>query len=230
MDEYGEIYCSVEKWCSLVNKLTNRQRKRLGGTGLRKMLLIPSVQMRKCLLKFIIKTYDATRKTFVMRPKNGDLTLHANDIFHIFGLENKGKDVMKVLGKVGDDAKERVPSRFLDTRNGEIVKDELIQHIVTSGAYDDDFVRRAVLVLLGTVIAPHSTKHVPHNFYKLVEHVDVIKSYNWNSFTLRVCITGITKTVKDLSQFRWPVGNLALIQVNQNCKLCLCNNISLLLR
>ena len=62
MEEYGEIYCPVDKWCTLVNKLNSRQRKRLGGTRLEKMMLIPSVQMPKCLLKFIIKTYDLTKK------------------------------------------------------------------------------------------------------------------------------------------------------------------------
>ncbi|XP_037470886.1 uncharacterized protein LOC119344600 [Triticum dicoccoides] len=110
-------------------------------------------------------------------------------------------------------AKEMVPSKFVDARSGEIVIDQLINNIVSSGTYDDDFVRRAVLVLIGTIIAPHSTRHVPHFLYQLVEDVDAIKSYNWNAFTLRVCIEGITKTVKDVKKFKWPVGNLALIQV-----------------
>ncbi|KAM3215572.1 hypothetical protein ACQJBY_067537 [Aegilops geniculata] len=109
-------------------------------------------------------------------------------------------------------AKEMVPSKFVDAQSGEIVIDQLINNIVSSGTYDDDFVRRAVLVLLGTIIAPHSTRHVPHYFYQLVADVDAIKSYNWNAFTLRVCIEGITKTVKDVRNFKWPVGNLALIQ------------------
>lgn len=47
MDEFGQIFCSVEKWVMLVNKLTSRQRMRFSGTKLEKMLLIPPVLMRK---------------------------------------------------------------------------------------------------------------------------------------------------------------------------------------
>ncbi|XP_044385027.1 uncharacterized protein [Triticum aestivum] len=119
---------------------------------------------------------------------------------------------MKALGKMDEYVKEMVPSKFVDARSGEIVIDQLINNIVSSGTYDDDFVRRVVLVLIGTIIAPHSTRHVPHFLYQLVEDVEAIKSYNWNAFTLRVCIEGITKTVKDVKKFKWPVGNLALIQ------------------
>ena len=55
-------------------------------------------------------------------------------------------------------AKVKVPSRFLDFNTGEMMIDELIENIVASGTYDDDFLRRIVLVLLGTVLAPLSTK------------------------------------------------------------------------
>ncbi|XBI69870.1 hypothetical protein VPH35_064496 [Triticum aestivum] len=90
--------------------------------------------------------------------------------------------------------------------------DDLIDNIVASGTYDDDFLRRIVLVLLGTVLAPQSTREVPNAYYKLVHDVEAIKSYNWNAFTLRVCVEGITKTLSDLAKFTWPIGNLALIQ------------------
>ncbi|XP_073353550.1 uncharacterized protein [Aegilops tauschii subsp. strangulata] len=63
--------------------------------------------------------------------------------------------------------------------------DELIENIVASGTYDDDFLRRIVLVLLGTVLAPQSTKEVPNAYYKLVHDVEAIKAFNWNAFTLR---------------------------------------------
>ena len=71
-----------------------------------------------------------------------------------------------------------------------------------------------MLVLLGMVLAPHSTVEVPNAFYKLVEDVESIKSFNWNAFTLRVYVEGFTKTLSDLTKFTWPVGNLTLVQVN----------------
>ncbi|XP_048528365.1 uncharacterized protein LOC125507883 [Triticum urartu] len=176
------------------------------------MLMIPSVLMRKCLLKFIIKSYSLDRKRFIMPSKNGAISLRTEDVFDIFGLQNKGKDAMKALGKGGLKAKVKVPSRFLDSNTGEMMIDDLIENIVASGTYDDDFLRRIVLVLLGTVLAPQSTTEVPNAYYKLVQDVEAIKAYNWNAFTLRVCVEGITKTLSDLTKFTWPIGNLALLQ------------------
>lgn len=75
---------------------------------------------------------------------------------------------MKELHKVGEKAREMMSSHFLDLRNGEIVIDQLIENIINSGTHDDDFVRRGVLVLIGIIIAPQSTKHVSHSSYKLV--------------------------------------------------------------
>ncbi|XBI19091.1 hypothetical protein VPH35_060712 [Triticum aestivum] len=168
--------------------------------------------MRKCLLKFIIKSYALDRKRFIMPSKNGAISLRTEDVFDIFGLQNKGKDAMKALGKGGLKGKVKVPSRFLDSNTGKMMIDSLIENIVASGTYDDDFLRRIVLVLLGTVLAPQSTKEVPNAYYKLVHDVEAIKAFNWNAFTLRVCVEGFTKTLSDLTKFTWPIGNLALLQ------------------
>ena len=74
----------------------------------------------------------------------------------------------------------------------------MIKNIVDTQSYDDDFVRRVVLVLMGTVLAPQSTKFVPYRYYKMVEDVNAIKSYNWNDFTLGVCMDAIKKRSKIL--------------------------------
>ena len=126
MEEYGEIYCCVEKWCLLVSRLNSRQKKRFASTRLEKMLMIPSVLMRKCLLKFIIKSYAWDRKRFIMPSRNGAILLHAEDVFDIFGLVNKGRDAMKALGKGGLKAKVKVPSHFIDSIMNEIMIDHLI--------------------------------------------------------------------------------------------------------
>src|SRR4051812_35775249 len=161
MEEYNAICCSVEKWWTLVDQFNPKQSLRLGGTGLQNMLCIPSVLMRKNLLQTLITTYDLTKKRFVLQPKKVEFTVQSADVFHIYGLKNKGKYVMKLLASVEEGSKGSVPSRFLDNNTDELVIDELIDHIVKSGSYDNDFVRRAILVLIGTVIAPHSTKTVP---------------------------------------------------------------------
>ena len=185
--------------------------------------MIPSVLMRKCLLKFIIKSYALDRDRFIMPSKNGAISLRAEDVFDIFGIENKGRDAMRALDKGGLKAKVKVPSRFVDPKTGEMMIDDLIENIVASGTYDDDFLRRIVLVLLGTVLTPQSTIEVPNAYYKLVDDVEAIKAFNWNVFTLRICVEGITKTLSDLTKFTWPIGNLALLQVNLMLYLFLSN-------
>ncbi|KAF7044866.1 hypothetical protein CFC21_054036 [Triticum aestivum] len=168
--------------------------------------------MRKNLLEFMITTYDSTRKRFIIRPNTDGLSVLNEDVYDIFGLRNKGDDVSSMIATVQLDAKKIVPNRFLDKRTGLILIDELIKDIVDTQSYDDDFVRRAVLVLMGTVLAPQSTKFVPYRYYKMVEDVNAIKSYNWNNFTLEVCMDAIKKSVEDLEKFKWPIENLALLQ------------------
>ncbi|XBI05426.1 hypothetical protein VPH35_133590 [Triticum aestivum] len=158
------------------------------------MLRIPSVKMRKNLLEFMITTYDSTRKRFIIRPNTDGISVLNEDVYDIFGLRNEGDDVSSMIAIVQLDAKKIVPNRFLDKRTGLILIDELIKNIVDTQSYDDDFVRRAVLVLMGTVLAPQSTKCVPYRYYKMVEDVNAIKSYNWNDFTLRVCMDAIKKS------------------------------------
>ncbi|XBI77993.1 hypothetical protein VPH35_087765 [Triticum aestivum] len=176
------------------------------------MLRIPSVKMRKKLLEFMITTYDSTRKRFIIRPNTDGISVLNEDVYDIFGLRNEGDDVSSMIATIQLDAKKLVPNRFLDKRTGLILIDELIKNIVDTQSYDDDFVRRVVLVLMGTVLAPQSTTFVPYHYYKMVEDVNAIKSYNRNDFTLRMCMDAIKKSVEDLEKFKWPIENLALLQ------------------
>ena len=46
--------------------------------------------------------------------------------------------------------------------------DDLIEKIARNKNADDEFVRMAFLVLLGTIIAPVSDEYIPKNYYALV--------------------------------------------------------------
>ena len=74
--------------------------------------------------------------------------------------------------------KERVPPQFLSKTSENIVIDNLIEDIIKSKATDDDFLRKLVLVLLRTIIAPMSSKIVPKQYYALVEDVKRISKIN----------------------------------------------------
>ncbi|XBI98292.1 hypothetical protein VPH35_018543 [Triticum aestivum] len=108
--------------------------------------------------------------------------------------------------------KERVPPQFLSKTSENIVIDNLIEDIIKSKATDDDFLRKVVLVLLGTIIAPMSSKIVPKQYYTLVYDVKRISKINWNAFTMRVLLDCLRIVKKGKHLRQWPKGNLALLQ------------------
>ena len=110
--------------------------------------------------------------------------------------------------------KERVPPQFLSNTSENIVIDNLIEDIIKSKATDDDFLRKVVLVLLGTIIAPMLSKIVPKQYYALVDDVKRISKINWNVFTLRVLLDCLRIVNKGKHLRQWPKGNLALLQVH----------------
>ena len=92
--------------------------------------------------------------------------------------------------------------------------DNLIEDIIKSKATNDDFLWKLVLVLLGTIIAPMSSKIVPKQYYALVHDVKRISKINWNAFTLRVLLDCLRIVKKGKHLRQWPKGNLALLQVH----------------
>ena len=110
--------------------------------------------------------------------------------------------------------KERVPPQFLSKTSENIVIDNLIEDIIKSKATDDDFLRKVVLVLLGTIIAPMSSKIVPKQYYALVDDVKRISKINWNSFTMCVLLDCLRIVKKGKHLRQWSKGNLALLQVH----------------
>ncbi|KAE8778575.1 hypothetical protein D1007_48474 [Hordeum vulgare] len=108
--------------------------------------------------------------------------------------------------------KDRVPPQFLSKSTGNIVIDDVIADIIKNKSADDDFLRKVVLVLLGTVIAPMSSKIEPKQYYSLVDDVKRISNINWNAFTLRVLFDYLRVVKKGKHLRQWPKGNLGLLQ------------------
>ncbi|XBH67768.1 hypothetical protein VPH35_096092 [Triticum aestivum] len=140
------------------------------------------------------------------------MTLGAVDVECIFNLENQGLSASDILTEEGEDTKERVPPQFLSKTSENIAIDNLIEDIIKSKATDDDFLWEVVLVLLGTIIAPMSSKIVQKQYYALVDDVKRISKINWNAFTLRVLLDCLRIVKKGKHLRQWPKGNLALLQ------------------
>ena len=193
MDDVDDICCSVEKWCLLVDHFSDAQRAALFYTGrsLHGMLQIPSVLMRTNLIRFLVEAYDSQKNKFILKQNLVEITLTADDVYAIFGYENVGLDIMSILAEEGSQAMRRVPKHFLSTKTGNLVIDDLIAQIMGSDSSDEEFIQKAILVLIGTVIAPSSTRIIPKGYYALVEHVDRIPTLNWNAFTLQFCMESL---------------------------------------
>ncbi|XBI13857.1 hypothetical protein VPH35_140536 [Triticum aestivum] len=176
------------------------------------MLQIPSLKMRTLLIRYMVEIFDASKGRFIVQDLVGEVSLGAVDVECILALENHGLSVEGILGEEGEDVKDRVPPQFLSKTTGNIVIDDLIVDITKNKSADDDFLRRVVLVLLGTVLAPMSSKTVPKQYYALVDDVKRISKINWNAFTLRVLLDCLRNVRKGKHLRQWPRGNLALLQ------------------
>ncbi|KAM0930775.1 hypothetical protein ACQ4PT_000699 [Festuca glaucescens] len=133
----------------------------------------------------MVEVFDPATGTFVIGDNNGAVSLGSVDVECLLGLSNEGFSAGEILTEEGEDVKERVPHQFLSKATSNIVIDDLIADIIKSKFADDDFLRKVVLVLLGTVLAPMATKIVPKQYYALVEDVTRMSKINWNAFTLR---------------------------------------------
>ncbi|XP_073359737.1 uncharacterized protein [Aegilops tauschii subsp. strangulata] len=152
------------------------------------MLQLLFIKMPTLLIRYMIENFQASTTRFIIQEQVGEVTLGAVDVECIFNLENQGLSASDILTEEGEDIKERVPPQFLSKTSENIVIDNLIEDIIKSKATDDDFLRKVVLVLLGTIIAPMSSKIVPKQYYALVDDVKRISKNNWNAFTLRVLL------------------------------------------
>ncbi|XP_073357885.1 uncharacterized protein [Aegilops tauschii subsp. strangulata] len=168
--------------------------------------------MRTLLIQYMVEIFHPSKGRFIVQDLVGEVSLGAVDVECILALENHGLSAEGILGEEGEDVKDRVPPQFLSKTTGNIVIDDLIVDITKNKSADDDFLRRVVLVLLGTVLAPMSSKTVPKQYYALVDDVKRISKINWNAFTLRVLLDCLRNVRKGKHLRQWPRGNLALLQ------------------
>ncbi|XBH70530.1 hypothetical protein VPH35_098167 [Triticum aestivum] len=176
------------------------------------MLQIPSLKMHTLLIRYMVEIFYPSKGRFIVQDLVGEVSLGAVDVECILALENHGLSAEGILGEEGEDVKDRAPPQFLSKTTSNIVIDDLIVDITKNKSADDDFLRRVVLVLLGTVLAPMSSKTVPKQYYALVHDVKRISKINWNAFTPRVLLDCLRNVRKGKHLRQWPRGNLALLQ------------------
>ena len=121
--------------------------------------------------------------------KKGLISLRPDDVFAIFGLKNEGVDVSSFLSMDQGKAVKKSVS-FVNKKDGKILIDDLIEKIVRNKNADDEFVRMAFLILLGTIIAPVSDEYIPKNYYALVQDCQTDKKVQLERIHFAVLFVG----------------------------------------
>ena len=212
----GDIgVCNVPKWFQFVDKMTPAQRCKLAEADVECMLEIKSIRLRKSVLTLMVKAFDPNADKFIIRKNHPGITIRGVDVEEIFGLKDKpdGLVVEDIIFEEGDYAMHEIPSKFLNRSTGNLKIDDLIADAIKYGVADDDFLRRAVLVLLGTVIAPQSLITIPKRYYAVVKEVRRMKKMNFNGYTRTFLFENLKKLESGYEMRQWPYGNLALLQV-----------------
>jgi hypothetical protein len=189
------------------------QRAKLDEAELQCALEIPSILMRTTLIKFMIDKFDTKTNKFYVQEGHDGITVCGVDVECIFSLRDSGLDMSAILYQEGEDAELNVSETFLSKATDNIVIDELIADVIKSKVADDDFLRKTVLILLGTVLAPQSHTTIPKPYYALVQYVQRVKKLNFNEFTLCFLLDSLKQIGTGLEKRQWPTGNVALLQV-----------------
>jgi hypothetical protein len=114
--------------------------------------MLASHEMYKStILTHMIKAFDAESEKFNLQEDQPAITVKGVDVEEIFGLKDV-LDTNTILFENGEFAMNEVPSHFLNKSSESLSIDGLIADAIKSGLSDDDFLRRVVLVALGTVL------------------------------------------------------------------------------
>jgi hypothetical protein len=214
-DPDGEIFCDIIRWQKVVAAMTDEQRDKLRTCAVgRCMMQIPSRKIRPLLVKYMMQVYDEEKGRFIIEPRVGEISATNEDVECLLGLQDEGLSSADILEEEGEEWKTNIPTRFLSKKTGNLVMKDMIDEIITSKATNDDFLRRAVLILIGTVLAPTSTVTVYKPFYAFVETMYKLHDLNWNQFTLAYVINQISPCRRGIYVRQWPKGNVAILEVH----------------
>lgn len=212
---YGDIPCSVERFWHILDKLDRDQKREITTFGLGCMLYIRPIKMRPSLIQFLVQNYDARDQCLRFGPGR-EIHFTYDDVEDIMGLS---KAFGPVLEPVESITPYELPRSFEFSYGPAGFRiDSLVTEMRTHDTTGDDFIKRFVLVMLGTVLAPVSQEYVPLSYYGFVSDIRLMRKTSWNMVTLDFLKNSLTKFKdggKQESSYpsHWPPGNLALLQV-----------------
>jgi hypothetical protein len=118
------------------------------------MLDIPPIKLRVNLIRFMVEKYQPATNKYIL--DQGQISVSGVDVECLLGITDDGLVIADILYEEGNDAKKQIPPHFVSKNTGNLLIEDLIVDVIKDNVADDDFIRKAVLVLLGTVLAPSS--------------------------------------------------------------------------
>jgi hypothetical protein len=126
----------------------------------------------------MIELFNTNTGKFVIQERTGEIAATHVDVECIYGLRNVGFSAMEIVKQEGEDCKSRIPAHFLSKSSGNISIEKLIADIKREKASDDDFLQKALLLLIGLFLVPSLALIVEKKYYCLVEDVPQISKIN----------------------------------------------------
>jgi len=204
---------SPTRFEKVVRGLSEEHKAAVKDMGFGGLLRMPKMSIRKIMIKDVAQTYQVSNQCFKICDQ--DITIYPEDVRDIMGLGIEGADVDEYVEQTKTSEEKTVETelfkRYADA-NHKLELRNLESMIRDSKTPDDDFKRAFVLFTIGVILAPNTQPHVNYSYIQAVEHVSLIRKFNWGQFTLthllNSCHTYNTQKEAALK------GNLALLQVS----------------
>jgi hypothetical protein len=205
---------SPTKFEKVVAGLSEDQQQAVRDMGLGGLLSMPTkMTIKKIMCVKLAETFEVSSDTF--KICDDGVPIYLEDVGDIQGLQTQGEDVSEFLKHIKSSEEQTVQTELFKRYADENKKLDIrwLEVIIRgSKSPDDDFKRAFVLFTIGLILAPTTVYTLSYNYIHVVEHVSLIKKFNWAKFTLNHLLESCrTFATTDEAILK---GNLTLLQVS----------------
>ncbi|KAL6620300.1 hypothetical protein ACP70R_035439 [Stipagrostis hirtigluma subsp. patula] len=200
----GTLQLSQNKLVGLLKSFSQEQKDAIEKAGFGSLLKLQKMGIARKLCKEIANTFDIKTEEFVIGERRIKMTV--KDVDHILGLPSEGDEIQ-------ESQKKDVPHLFERYKGkGNSIQLTVLKQYFSTNKEDhgEDFVRRAILYIIGVYLCPTTQPNVTPDYLGLLENFEAIEKLNWSSLVLNNLISSIKKFREGGANIE---GNLCLLQV-----------------
>lgn len=200
-----EVTCSPSRFGNVISKLSEDQKEAIRELGFGCMLLMHPVKVRRLLCLWLAEAYDSQTRRFKIEDTFIPISLW--DVHCLMGIPTTGQKIEIMENKPN----KTLQSLYMDPTKGAITLSYLAKCIEEKSVADEHFIRRFMLLMIGTILAPNAKNEVRPCFLNIIEDVSCIQTFNWADFTLEYLLDSLA--LYKSQESKYLRGNLALLQV-----------------